>query len=373
MLWISDTEGLAAYCQSAGASGLVAVDTEFVWERTYYPLLGLIQLAYDGGEAALVDPLAPLDSTPLRRLLEAENITKVFHEAASDLPILHRWCGAWTKNIFDTRIAAGFADLTATLSLSKLITIILGVELPKTETRTDWLQRPLTEAQLQYASDDVAYMPKLCIKLRERLDQLENTSRFLETMAEYEQQDYYDPPAPEDAWKRVSGWQATSGAAFNALKRLAAWRESYARDNDIARQRIISDQQIVLATTYKAKTVAELKKHTGMWQKNLTRYGEAIVEVIKAGLTEPIQKDQPDFHQPYLDSRVLKQRSDRVLSLIRKRAEQAHLDPTLLGTRRDAESFVYAMAADPKDKTHRLLQGWKGQLLEPTIHEIIPT
>ena len=191
MLWIQNDESLKTYCDAAAQRPIVAVDTEFVWVKTYHPQLGLVQLSCDGGENALVDPLAITDRGPLKALLENESVVKVFHEAASDLPILRRWCGALPRNIFDTRIAAGFVGMTAKLSLKNLLNSLLGVDLAKTETRTDWLQRPLTPRQLEYAAEDVQYMPKACVLLKEKLEALGNLAFFEAEMAEYSQESYY--------------------------------------------------------------------------------------------------------------------------------------------------------------------------------------
>ena len=205
MLWIQNDESLKAYCEAAVQRSIVAVDTEFVWVKTYHPQLGLVQLSCDGGENALVDPLSITDRGPLKALLENDAVVKVFHEAASDLPILRRWCGALPRNIFDTRIATGFVGMTAKLSLKSLLNSLLGVNLAKTETRTDWLQRPLTPRQLEYAAEDVQYMPKACVLLKEKLEALGNLACFEAEMAEYSQESYYQEPDESQAWMRVSG------------------------------------------------------------------------------------------------------------------------------------------------------------------------
>jgi len=129
----------------------VALDTEFVWERTYYPRLGLIQLALSDEDCFLIDPLAIKDLTPLGKLLNDAKVVKILHDAPQDLTILSRVTGAVPQNIFDTRISAGFSGLSSTISLADLISVLLDINLAKTETRTNWLKRPLDPSQIDYA------------------------------------------------------------------------------------------------------------------------------------------------------------------------------------------------------------------------------
>ncbi len=152
---IVSSDALHALVEKARSTDAVAIDTEFVWNRTYLPRLGLIQLALSDEDCHLIDPLALDDLSPLGELLADQQVIKILHDAPQDLAILHHETGHVPKNIFDTRLAAGFAGLPATLSLGNLINELLDINLTKTETRTNWLKRPLDEEQIQYAQDDV--------------------------------------------------------------------------------------------------------------------------------------------------------------------------------------------------------------------------
>ena len=370
MLWIQDDELLKTYCDAAARQSVVAVDTEFVWTKTFHPQLGLVQLAYDGGESALVDALSVTDRAPLKALLESPSVTKVFHEAGSDLPILRRWCGALPCNVFDTRFAAGFAGMTAALSLKRLLNLLLDVDLAKTETRTDWLQRPLTTRQLEYAAGDVKYMPKAYELLRRKLETLDNLVWFEEEMGVYSQEPHYAEMVDELAWTRVSGNNMFNGRQLAVLAELARWREAEARAKDIARSRIISDEQIVLTVQYMPKNLGELRYRTGLWAKPAERYGDAILACLKRGMEIP-EAEFPRHRVMPLDSRVLKQRADRVLSLIHKRAATRQIDSVLVGSRRDAESLVMATEEKEWPFRHRLLNGWRGELLGDVIVQLV--
>ena len=236
-VFIESDATLREFCQTAARQGRLAIDTEFVWTRTYYPELGLVQLSWDQEHSALVDALAISDPSPLREVIADPSVVKILHEAASDLPILRRWCGVMPVRVFDTRIGAGFCGLTTSVSLSGLLDSQLGVTLAKTETRTNWLQRPLSPTQLQYAAEDEAWLPLMHETLHEKIEKLGNLDWFKEEMSACEQEDYYAEPDPRESWRRVSGMGALSGVALAVLRELAAWRESTARRLNKARPR----------------------------------------------------------------------------------------------------------------------------------------
>ncbi|MGW8195489.1 MAG: ribonuclease D, partial [Desulforhopalus sp.] len=189
--FITTESQLDALIKRALQTDAVALDTEFVWERTYYPRLGLIQMALSDEECFLIDPLTIKNLQPLGKLLSDRSVIKIFHDAPQDLAILQRATGTAPQNIFDTRLAAGFSDLSATLSLSNLIKELLDIDLSKNETRTNWLQRPLTKNQVSYALNDVRYLratrilllsriigPKIKSWLQEELNLLNNPATY---------------------------------------------------------------------------------------------------------------------------------------------------------------------------------------------------
>ncbi|MFB3132499.1 MAG: ribonuclease D, partial [Rhodothermales bacterium] len=186
---IATPQALEALIARALEAECVALDTEFVWERTYYPQLGLVQVGFAEDDSALIDTVACRDLAPLGRLLAAPEVVKILHDAPQDLTILRRITGSSPKNIFDTRRAAGFVGLSATLSLGDLLREILGVALPKTETRTNWLRRPLSAEQHAYAHSDVRYLPAARAELLARLRQRHRETWF------YEEMNAYDDPA----------------------------------------------------------------------------------------------------------------------------------------------------------------------------------
>ncbi len=367
---IVDARALTAICEEAAQQALVAIDTEFVWTNTYHPRLGLIQLAWDEQHSHLLDALAIADPSPLRALLENTAVTKVFHEAASDLPILHRWCGALTAPVVDTRLAAAFCGLTATMSLNRLLTSELGVTLPKTETRTDWLQRPLSEAQLQYAASDVALLPNLYRALEKKIEQLGNLPWFREEMASYGHNGYYSETKPDECWRRVSGMGSLSGIDLAVLKSLAAWREQTALELDKARPRVMKDEQLVIASRLHPSTLADLKKIPDYWPKLIEKYGDGVLKAVQRGLATP-QQAWPVLPGMRLPSTVIKQRSNRILHVVQKHANERQIDPQLVAARKDADALVFAAQAGKWPVHHQLLQGWRRELTGDVIENLV--
>ncbi|MBP5232542.1 MAG: ribonuclease D, partial [Planctomycetes bacterium] len=232
---LDDSAALAAAGDKAKAAGLLALDTEFVWTRTYWPRMGIVQLGTPG-ECWALDCLAPLDAAPLRALLADGQVTKILHDARQDLTHLRHWCGAAPASVFDTRLAAAFAGFPAGIGLQKLLAQTLGVELPKTETRTDWTIRPLSAAQVRYALDDVRYLPALRDDLLRRAGELGTRDWLAEDLRQYVAPALFADADPERAWERVKLPRGRLNRhGFAVLRAVAAAREEMARQWDLPR------------------------------------------------------------------------------------------------------------------------------------------
>ena len=254
-LWIDRPDELAAGVERWRASGLgrsraeggtagdIALDTEFVFERTFRPRLGLIQIAA-GGEIALIDTVRIADLSPLAALLQAENVRKILHSGSGDVPILRRATGASLRPLFDTQIAAAFAGLGPALSYAALIRELFAVELPKHETRTDWLRRPLSPAQLRYAAEDVEQLATAAAELERRLLALGRLEWAVEDSAALADLEA-DGALPAEAWRRVKGIDRLSPHGRAVARALAAWREREADRLDLARPFLLRDETLL--------------------------------------------------------------------------------------------------------------------------------
>ena len=221
----------------------IALDTEFVFERTFRPRLGLIQIAA-GGEIALVDAVRIADLSPLAALLQAASGRKVLHSGSGDVPILRRATGAAPRPLFDTQIAAAFAGLGPSLSYAALIRELFAVELPKHETRTDWLRRPLSPAQLRYAAEDVEQLGAAAAELERRLLDLGRLEWALEDSAALADLEA-DAALPAEAWRRVKGLERLPPRGRAVARALAAWRDREADRLDLARSFLMRDETLL--------------------------------------------------------------------------------------------------------------------------------
>lgn len=366
---VASRAALAAVTARARQSGIVAVDTEFVWTRTYYPILGVVQISLPGNEIYLVDAPAVTEPEPLAELLRDPDIVKILHDATSDLVILNRFCGALPRNVFDLRVAAGFCGLTATLSLARLLQILLGIELPKTEARSDWLARPLTAAQVAYAMDDVRHMPEMYASLLARLCEFGNRDWALEEMRGYESPEAYQPDPPEQAYRSVKGMGRLTPEQLTLLRELAAWRDGAAREADRPRSRILRDEHLVDLALRPPAGPEDLRQGWRSRVREFRRHGEDILRCVAKVRSLP-RSEWAQAPRCPLPAKVLKERSDVLLGLVREAAEARGIDPTLAGPRRLVANLVLS-AARGHSAGQALLTGWRGELLAERIAPVL--
>ncbi len=361
---IATTDALTDAVAAAKVAGAVGIDTEFVWERTYYPILGLVQIGYPDGHCELIDAPEIKDWSPLKELLEDEETVKILHDAQQDLTILKRTCDAsCPRNIFDTQRAAGFVGLSSTISLSGLLKILLEVRLSKSETRSNWIARPLSEKQVHYAEEDVRYSTRLMQQIIEQAEVLNRYSWIQEEMLYYEDESIYREFDPEKEMPRVRGSGALTNQQRNILRALGSWRESEARRRNLPRSFILSDDAIVSMLQKLPASADSIKPCRGLTEKTLkynrSKIWAAIERGIKGDLPSlSISKDKKESSSDEgFESRV-----DLSLGLIKGVCLAAKLDPALIGNRADVTAFVLeAGIADPS--RHQMLRGWRADFI----------
>jgi len=356
----SELERLAERLLRADA---VAVDTEFFWERTFYPILGLVQLATGDGACWLLDTVRVRDIAALGPVMSSPSVTKVLHDAPQDLGILARATGAMPRAIFDTRLAAGFAGYGATCSLQALLRQALGIELSKAETRSDWLRRPLSANQLRYAADDVLHL----LPLREKLlaSCASDTVRgwLSEELARLDDPAAYQERDPRLMYVRVKGSSRLSAGELAILRELAAWREAEARQRDWPRGHVLPDSVLVALAQ---RAPADHPALAGI--PDLPR---AMPETVTADLLSAVARGcavtEADCPLPATDDlaskRALKSKSDRLLTHLSAACATHNIDPALAASRSDSESFLHVLAQGSA-ADHPLAQGWRKTLLE---------
>ena len=232
---ISTESELAAFCARARGFDAVAVDTEFLRERTFHPRLCLVQVATPAGEVVAIDPLALDDLAPLAGLLSDPAVIKVFHACSQDMEVLLGTLGALPAPIFDTQVAAAFLGERLQISYNGLVHAFCGVTLPKSESLTDWSRRPLTESQVEYALDDVRYLIRAYGAMRARLAELGRLSWVLDETRPLASLAHYQTDRRE-AYKRVKRITSLTRRQMAVARELAAWREGRAERCDIPRK-----------------------------------------------------------------------------------------------------------------------------------------
>jgi ribonuclease D len=344
----------------------VAVDTEFFWERTFFPILGLVQLATADGACWLIDTVRLKDIRALGPVMASPSVTKVLHDAPQDLGILARATGSMPRTIFDTRLAAGFAGFGATCSLQALLRQALGIELSKAETRSDWLRRPLSANQLRYAADDVLHL----LALRERLlaGCASDTVRgwLSQDLARLDDEAAYQDRDPRLMFLRVKGGSRLSAGELAVLRELAAWRETEARQRDWPRGHVLPDDLLV---TLAQRAPADLRALAGI--PDLPRnMPEAVTADLLAAVSRGLAVTEADCPQPATDDlaskRALKSKSDRLLAQISTACATHNIDPALAASRAEAESYLQRLA-EGSAADHPLAQGWRKTLLTQTL------
>jgi ribonuclease D len=366
---IKTSKDLDSLVERAAETRCIAIDTEFVWERTYYPTLGIVQVAFSREEAFVVDVLAFKDFSSFGAILADPGIVKILHDAQQDLTILRRATGAYPQNIFDTRLAAGFAGLSSTLSLSALVREILGVDLPKTETRSNWLRRPLTEKQIDYAIDDVCYLHDVRAKL---LSKAENNGReawLAEELARYDITSLYEESNSEEQFLRVKGVSRLTPRRKSVLRELASWREKVARERNYPRAWVITDEMLVNLAQRKPQSIPELKVVDGIAEKITRRYGIEIVEAVRTGLAGEI-KGASHFPKYGRDDDFLNARVDLALAYMKGRSMAEGIDPALIATRAEITALVRE-GPDAVPEDHRLLYGWRWEFMGERLLDLL--
>lgn len=305
MTLLTTTEDLRHLIATAVGEPWVAIDTEFMRDRTYWPQLCLVQVA-TAERAVAIDPLAPgMDLSPLTELLLAPEVTKVFHACRQDLEIFHRLLGGrLPAPVFDTQIAAMVCGLGEEISYDSLVARVAGVRIEKSSRFADWSRRPLSEAQLRYALADVIHLRTVYEKLRARVLAMGRLEWVHEELTGLLDPALYEQP-PEDAWKRLK-FRSREPRFVALVQELAAWRERRARERDVPRNRILRDDLLLELASVRPATPEALRRLQRIQlDRDSAREVLAIVARVMARPEEELPKlPKPDRVPPRLGAVV---------------------------------------------------------------------
>jgi len=355
--WIANPRDFGVLLEELQDADAYALDTEFHRERTYLPQLAVLQLATPR-RIALVDPLA-VDVHPLREIFQRDAVC-VMHAGSQDLEILELACGSVPKRIFDTQIAALFCGYR-TSSLGKLVSGFLGVELDKSAQLTDWIRRPLPEADLRYAASDVAHL----LDLRNALTRgLETRGRLAWAEEEIERLRIKDrsAPDPETLWWKLRGKTKLGGRARGVAQELAIWRDQVAKERNRPPRSVLSDMALMALAQRPARRLEQLRGVRGLDPRHL-RHAEGLLAAIERGVTLPRSALRLPPKAAEANASV-----DGVIALclawLGQRAATEDLDLSVLGTREDVTSLVLGQPS-------RLSTGWRQTLVGRDLGSII--
>lgn len=348
--YIDTPEKLTDLCVQIAAEPWVALDTEFLREKTYYPKFCLLQIATPAW-VACVDPLVLADLTPLFDVLYNPAVIKVFHACRQDLEIFYQLTGKIPQPIFDTQIAAPLLGIQENPGYAMLVSSFLNINLTKAHTRTDWSVRPLSPEQLEYAADDVIYLCQIYQMMRDKLKELGRFEWLQEDFNLLNNHELYQLP-PEKAWLKVKGKNKLTGRQLSIIQALTQWREQTAQQEDRPRNWLMRDDLLLELAKLQPTTPSELATIRSMNEKTVQRYGKVLCELITQAKQRPpivqTQKEGVAKKTPQQEA-VL----DVLTAVVRIRAEENALNPVILASRKELEKLLYDV------EECLLLSGWR--------------
>ncbi len=351
-MYITDQNQLEDFVSHALKSDLLAVDTEFIREKTYWPRLCLIQLGTEQRSVA-VDPFRVHDLRPLISLFENENIVKLFHAATQDIELIYHELGVVPKPVFDTQIAASLLGDTLQIGYGALVLSECGVKLRKADSFTDWSHRPLTESQIDYALDDVMYLPKLYRSLKSKLESLGRLSWLAPDFAELSDESRYIEH-PNERYKRIKRVNQLSRRQLNIARALASWRELTAMKRNIPRKRVLSDEQVVEICKREPRALDQLFMVRGVSSALSMPDSRKVLALCIKALDAP-EDEWPelprhvDKNEPSVDAQV-----DLLSSLVKLRAHEHGIASAVLASHADLVKIARAHYDDVD-----VLKGWR--------------
>lgn len=351
MVLIDSTDKLGEFVNSARKSDILCIDTEFMREKSYYPCLYLMQFQ-TRDETFILFPEKVSDFSALKDVLLDKNVVKVFHASEQDLEVIYNAIGCLPTPIFDTQIAAGLTNALNQPGLATLLSSALGIKISKAEGFSDWSRRPLSKSQLKYATEDVIYLPKLydyqILKIKERgqvgwLDdeflELENKSRF--------------EVFPSESFKHLKHITKLKGLQLCLAREVAQWRETLAKNKDIPRRWVLSDEHIIEICKKNPKTIDELYSIRGVSKCLDVSSAREVLGALKIA-NKCEKKDWPVID----DGKCSEPNVDEIVpllsALVAKRAKDNEISSLLLASNHDLVDL-----ARGHFKTSSLLKGWR--------------
>jgi len=361
---VASDKQLEACCQKAMLADYVTLDTEFVRTRTYYPKLGLIQL-YDGDVISLIDPLTIYNWQPFRELLTAPQVTKLLHACNEDLEVFMHEFSLLPEPLVDTQVLAVFCGYSLSCGYATLVADKLRIPLNKSETRTDWLARPLTENQCRYAAEDVYYLlPLAKIILTETAQKgwLEAALDECKLLAAKHQA----PSQSATAYFNITNAWRLNPRQLAALQKLADWRLTHARQKDMAINFVVKEANLWNVAQALPDSLAQLAQ-LGLTSTEIRFHGATMLKLVEQAKQIPTEA-LPKSIERLVDHKSYKTVFNSLKEQLRLIANQYQLNEALLTSRRQINQLLkwhWQIKDDIEEPV--LLSGWRGELTKSTL------
>ncbi|MEM7261026.1 MAG: ribonuclease D [Planctomycetota bacterium] len=359
-MYLRTTEELETLIDRAHEVGRIGVDAEFIRERTYFPKLALVQLSVED-ECVLLDPLGDVSLEPLDELIVDPGVTKILHAASQDLEIFYYRSEQVPAAIFDTQIAAAMIGLGNQIAYGALVERCLGISLAKGESFTDWLRRPLTSKQEEYALDDVRHLFDLHDALMTQLRELGREEWVAEEFRRYESLDYFVND-PNELYRKVKRFGTLDARGQAVLRELAMWREQDAMDRDKPRRAAVPDETMIEIARRRPKNHGALHEIRGCRAQTIRESGKAIAEAVQRGTAVPdeaLPNEEKRKRLPASADLV----ADFLHAFLKSECQRASISSSMVGTAKDVQALVRAHVEKKPATRDNLITGWRGELV----------
>ena len=366
-IYIDNDADLQRYCQQWQQAELLALDTEFIRTDTFYPIAALIQLN-DGTANFLIDPLEINDFDDFKTVLTSPAITKVLHSFTEDLEVFHRVLGIYPQPLIDTQVAAAIDGLGFSLGYQRLTEMLLGIKLNKGETRSNWLQRPLTDSQCHYAAMDVEHLPQMYNLLKTSLD---SKGRWQWVMEECQQllDQAIEPDDTMNYHKKIKSAWKLNREQLAVLITITDWREQQARALDRPRGRILKDHSCYEIARLLPRKTHQLANIRDVGYKTLQKRGDQILAMIEKALTTIDQQPLQTLARPLPPQ--TRNLMKKLKGYVQQQSEQMNIAPEMLVKKRDYETLVRSSMDEPKPSLPEGLQGWRQPVIGEQLLKIV--
>lgn len=362
--WIDNAEALDTACKQVVDAPVIALDTEFFRENTFFPIPALIQFTA-GEQAYLVDPVATPCTDAFRNLMQNDAV-KLLHACSEDLEVFQHWAGVLPTPLVDTQVAQAFLGEIPTLGYQKLVELWVGEILPKEETRSNWLERPLSPAQCEYAALDVIYLLKVWALQSEQLTKIGRCSWVEEECSTLIEQAGRSIENDRQWYTRHRQLWRLAPRQIEAYRLMTIWREGETRRRDLPRNWLISDKLLFSIADAMPKNRYELAEVEGVKPLLVKKEGDAVLSLVKQAqhCAEPeLPARWPDPMQP-----DFKRYFKAVKKIVSDKASELGIAPEVLLRRREVEAIVIELLAD---KQPGALCGWRGECLNEGLQQVL--